>query len=145
MARALFVCEVILNAKNVAYPATEDVRNSLATGNFPCVWTITKFQDSRRVAVGLAEVTASQLTALQDDTRIRVISLPDNWKTLTWGNVALATRTSILNFLTNRGVSTAGLTDATPLTTIVTTLCNRFRLGRALVHLETELAMNFGV
>lgn len=145
MSRALFVCGVVLDAAGVAYPATEDVRNSVVTGNFPCCWTITTFQDARRVAVGLAEVTAAQLTALDADTRIRVIDLPTNWKTLTWGDVALATRTSILNFLTNRGVSTAGLTDLTPLTTIVTTLCNRFRAGRRLAHLETELSMNFGV
>jgi len=144
MSRALFICQVVLDAAGVAYPATEDVRNG-PDGNFPCVWTITTFQDARRVAVGLAEVTNPQLNALQADTRIRAVNLPTNWKDLTWGDLSLATRTSILNFLTNRGVSTDGLTDATPLTVIVTTLCHRFRAGRRLAHLETELSMNFGV
>lgn len=145
MARALFVCEVVLNAAGRAYPATEDVRNSLVTGNFPCVWTITTFGDARRVAVGIVEVNAAQLTALQADTRIRAVDLPVDWETLNWGSIPSATRTSLLNFLTARGVSTADITNSTPLATVVSILCDRFRAGRTLAHIQQELSSNFGV
>jgi len=145
MSRALFVCQVVLNARGAAYPVTEDVRNSLVTGNFPCVWTITTFGDTRRVAVGIAEVDAAQLVALQADTRIRAHGLPANWESLNWSSVPNATRTSILDFLTARGVSTTGIANSTPLTTVVTTLCGRFRAGRTLQHIKQELLANFGV
>lgn len=141
MARALFICAVVETPgdRPIAYPATEDLRNDVVVGNFPCVWTITKFRDTRRVAIGIAEVTAAQLTALQADSRIRAISLPDGWKTMLWGSVALATRNSIINFLNNRGVDTSDLTDDVTIGQIVNTLCHRFRAGRRAAHLESEL------
>lgn len=144
MARALFICEVVLDSANRAYPAVLDVR--AANGNFPCVWTITKYQDARRTAVGLAEVTNPQLSAMQADTRIRAVGLPANWLSITWGDIAVATRNNIITFLNNRGVNTDDLADLLAgLPDTITKISGKFRAGRTFQHMESELIFNFNL
>lgn len=145
MPRALIVCDVVIDAQGRAVPTSEAHRNNILTGNFPMCWTITKFQDLRRIAIGLAEVDTPQSNNLQLDTSMAVADLPANWTTLTWGNIQNSKQTQILTFLTDHGIDTSAIVDAMSLPELVDYVSNQIRPGRRLIHLETELSMNFGV
>jgi hypothetical protein len=145
MSRALCICDVVIDSRGAAVPATEAHRNNILAGNFPMSWTITPFSDLRRIAIGLAEVSTPQSNNLQLDTGMAVADLPANWVTLTWGNIQNAKQTEILNFLVAHSIDTSAIVDAMPLPGVVDYISNQIRPGRKLVHLETELSMNFGV
>lgn len=116
--------------------------------NFPCVWTLTRFSDMRRVAIGFAEVTPAQSALINADTRIRSINLPDGWESQSFSNLSGAQQTAVLNFLNNRGVDTAGISGATTLPDLIELLAHRFRPsrpGRNVGHLKSQLSMLFGV
>lgn len=143
MSRAFFVCDVVLDSRGRAYPASEDVRNGV-TGTFPCAWSIMPFADSRRLACGLAEVTTQQLNAIQADSRIRVLNLAANWASLTWGDLGAAVRNAVTTFLGNKDIDVTGFDTSTPLTTVLNLLCERARPGRTLDSLTKDLLGTFG-
>lgn len=144
MGRALCICDVAIDARGVAYPTTEDVRKG-PNGTFPICWTITSFQDTRRIAIGLAEVSTPQSNDLNNNGTMTIVDLPPGWVTMTWGQIPAQKKTQILNFLTAHGIDSSAFVASMPLPVVVDIVSDQIRPGRRLMHLEMELSMNHGV
>jgi hypothetical protein len=103
VARVLFVCPLIENPRpNYWEPKILTVLNS--TGQpLNARWTTTDALRTVKWACGVAEVTPEQLTAIQGDTQIHIVSLAE--RALRWVDIALARRTRLRTLLEAAGIA----------------------------------------
>ncbi len=137
MARVLFICDVVelVDRPNYWQPAMLDVYNSV--GPFPLVWSIER---TRNLAVGLADVTAAQQTAINADARIRTRPYADLVQR--FDTLSVAQRNALRTYLESKGL-TAG--DAETFQEILTRALQVGQPGWTWSTIENMLAQNWGV
>ena len=104
--RILFLSDVILNDRGHALPAIAALRDG-PTGNFAASWTITTFQDPRRVSIGIAEVTPDQIAVIEAEPGIAVMELSPGWKLRRWNRFGIEKRRIFFTKAEDRGLTTA--------------------------------------
>lgn len=105
MSQIFFLCPLVELTPNHWAPRIILIRNG-ATGYFPVRWTTTDAIRANKWAVGAADVTPEQLTAIQQDSLIRVIDVATE-RFVTFGSLSAQRRQAINNFLSNAGLAAA--------------------------------------